>query len=255
MPMALSALRRLSPQAKNRLRHFVRRVLGVDFVTAASFRGRTWSYEMNATFTLRLFHFQDLLRRVETVDGRIVECGVGPGRSIFAFGMLTQHLARHREIVGFDTFDGIPPPTEEDGSANAHKGGWWRHSEANVRELLAFNGLDSNFVAEHVKFVRGPFDETLVAYDGGPIALLHLDVDFHASYKVALRELWPFVARNGIVAFDEYRSEKWPGATKAINEFLEEWNLTAVKSPFLDRWYVVKPEVASERAVSAGSTV
>ena len=252
MPLVLSALRRLSPQTKNRLRRFSWRVLGVDFVTVADFRGAAWPYEMNATLTRRLFHFQDLLCRVEAVEGRIVECGVGPGRSVFAFGMLTQHLARPREIVGFDTFDGIPPPTAEDGPANVSKAGWWRHSEANVRALLAFNGLDPDFVGEHIRFVRGPFDKTLVAYDGGPIALLHLDVDFYDSYKVALRALWPSVARNGIVAFDEYRSDTWPGATKAIDEFLEEWNLTPVRSPFLDRWYVVKPEVERPVNVTRG---
>lgn len=44
----------------------------------------------------------------------------------------------------------------------------------------------------------------------------------------------------GIVTFDEYRSAAFPGATRAIDEFLDRWQLKAVKSRFLDRWYVVK---------------
>ena len=242
-PMAtvLNVLRRLSPGARKGLHRFSRRVLGVDFFSVADEEQRTWHYQMNAKLTARLFHFQDLLRRIDDVEGRIVECGVGPGQAIFAFGMLTRHLARPREIVGFDTFEGMPPATTEDGAANAHKAGWWRHAEANVRALLAFNGLDADFIAERIRFVPGLLQETLVAYDGGPIAFLHLDVDFYDSYKVALRELWPFVVPNGIVAFDEYRSEAWPGATQAIDEFLATQDLVPIKSPFLDRWYVVKP--------------
>ena len=42
-------------------------------------------YEMNTKYTRRLLHFERLLQRIERVDGRIIECGVGPGRSIFAF--------------------------------------------------------------------------------------------------------------------------------------------------------------------------
>lgn len=78
------------------------------------------------------------------------------------------------------------------------------------------------------------------AYDGGAIALLHLDVDLYESYKTALDWLWPFVSPGGIVTFDEYRSEAFPGATRAIDEFLHRWQLKAVQSRFLDRWYVVK---------------
>lgn len=255
MATVASLMRRLSPEAKERIRRFSQRVLGVQFVTVADYRRRTWSYEMDAKLTRRLFHFQGLLRRLETVEGRIVECGVGPGRSIFAFGMITQHLARPRQIVGFDTFEGMPPPTADDGAGNVHKEGWWRHSEANVLELLAFNGLDPAFTAEHVSFVRGPLQETLPTYDGDPIALLHLDVDFYASYKVALSELWPFVVPNGIVAFDEYRSDAWPGATKAIDEFLGDQNLAPVKSPFLDRWYVIKPQAETDSRQGPDRTV
>ena len=199
-----------------------------------------WRYELDTTAARRLLHFRDLLLQLEDVEGQIVECGVGPGRSLLVFAVLTQCVARARRIVGFDTFEGLPNPTAEDGHGNAHKSGWLSHSEANVRELLQFNGVATDFIEENVSFVRGPLAESLPAYDGGAIALLHLDVDLYESYKTALDWLWPFVSPGGIVTFDEYRSESFPGATRAIDEFLDRWQLTVVKSRFLDRWYVVK---------------
>ena len=244
VPFMLDLLRKLNPESKRRLRKLARRFFGGDFVTVPESRSSPWRYEMDATHLRRLLHFQAMLLQIEDVDGQIVECGVGPGRSLFIFAMLTQHVARPRRIVGFDTFEGIPPPTHEDGRQNRPKAGWWSHSETDVRGLLAFNGLARDFVQDNVSLVRGTLEESLPSYGGDDIALLHLDVDFYESYKTALSHLWPFVVPRGIVTFDEYRTPAFPGATRAIDEFLDEWQLEAAKSPFLDRWYVVKPSEA-----------
>ena len=198
------------------------------------------SYEMNTKYTRRLFHFQRLLQQLEPVDGRIVECGVGPGRSIFEFSIITQLLSRPREIWGYDTFEGIPPPQKEDGIWNAHKGGWWNYSLEDVSELLRVSGMEESFIRDNITFNQGEFKDTLPSYDGAPIALLHLDVDFYASYKSALEFLYPHLSKGGIVAFDEYGSATWIGATRAIDEFFADRPERVVKSPVVDLYYVVK---------------
>ena len=234
-------MRRLLPRStKEQLRAFARVALGLDIRFANSREFDIKPYEMDAKYTRRLFHFEYLLRQLEEVEGSIVECGVGPGRSIFAFSIITQHLTRSREIWGFDTFEGIPPPTREDGSANAHKTGWWNHSQKQVVELLEFNGLEGPYISENIRFVPGEFSESLARYDGGAIALLHLDVDFYDSYRKALESLYDHVAPGGIIAFDEYRNPTWPGATQAIDEFFAVRPGEITKSPVTDLYYTVK---------------
>ena len=178
-----------------RLRRLARSRLGLDIRHAHSREFDFVPYEMNTKYTRRLLHFERLLQRIERVDGRIIECGVGPGRSIFAFSVISESLGRPREIWGYDTFEGMPPPQEQDGPENAHKGGWWSYSREHVRELLRFSGLDESFIRDGITFVPGDLRETLPTYDGGPIALLHLDVDFYASYKCALEFLYPPTCR------------------------------------------------------------
>ena len=117
-------MRRILPQtAKERLHTLARDMLGLDirFARPPAFY-ELFTYEMNTKYTTRLFHFVELLKQVEHLEGRIVECGVGPGNSIFAFSIITQSLTCPREIWGFDTFEGIPPPTAEDGKANTPQG-------------------------------------------------------------------------------------------------------------------------------------
>ena len=142
--------------------------------------------------------------------------------------MLVDQVHVHRLAVleaGYDTFEGIPPPQKEDGIWNAHKGGWWSYSQENVSDLLRFSGLDESFIRDNITFIQGEFSDSLPTYDGGPIALLHLDVDFYASYKCALEFLYPHVSKGGIVAFDEFFSERPE---------------RVVKSPVVDLYYVVK---------------
>lgn len=220
-----------------------RDVLGLDirFARARGFDLKT--YEMNAKYTTRLLHFEQLLRQIRGIEGRIVECGVGPGRSIFAFLLISQSLGHAREIWGFDTFRGLPPSTAEDGKDNTRKTGWFSFSQGQVAELLQYNGIHQSCISENIRLFQGTFSESLPNYDGGPIALLHIDVDFYESYKTALELLWDFVAAGGIAAFDEYRSPTWPGATQAIDEFFADRPEEVVKSPVTDLYYVVKSNV------------
>lgn len=225
---------------KKKLHDLARTWLGLD-VHSARHRGFDLEpYRMNAKYTRRLLHFERLLTQVDDLQGRIVECGVGPGRSIFAFSILTQHLARPREIWGFDTFEGMPPPGREDGEHNAHMGGVWAWQPAQVVESLKLAGVSEAFIQANIRFVPGRLQDSLPAYDGGSIAFLHLDVDFYASYKTALEALYRHVVPGGIVAFDEYRQQAWPGATRAIDEFFAQRPEKPAKSPILDLYYVVK---------------
>ena len=111
-------------------------------------------------------------------------------------------------------------------------------------ESLKLAGIAESFIADNVTFVAGRLQDSLQAYDGGPIAFLHLDVDFHASYKTALEELYEHVVPGGIMAFDEYRQPMWPGATLAIDEFFAARPEHPVKSPITDLYYVVKGHAA-----------
>ena len=73
-------------------------------------------------------------------------------------------------------------------------------------------------IHDRVRLIKGFFDKTLPQYEGR-IALLHLDGDLYESYKVSLETLYEKVAPGGIIMFDEYLDQRWPGATKAIDEF------------------------------------
>ena len=52
--------------------------------------------------------------------------------------------------------------------------------------------------------------------------MLHLDCDLYESCKLALETFYDKVQPGGVIMFDEYADARWPGATKAIDEFFSD---------------------------------
>ena len=202
--------------------------------------------EMNQAEMARLLYLQRLFQMIAQVEGSVVECGVGPGYSLAKLSILVREEGRGRQIWGFDSFEGFPDPSPEDrGTRDTRKGDWGSTSVGHVHGILAHAGFDRHFVRQQVTLVKGFFEDTLHKYRGGPIAFLHVDVDLYQSYKTCLEELYPRVAPGGVVLFDEYLNTldhlKWPGAQKAIDEFLGENVSLIQRDKGYGKYYLIKP--------------
>ena len=225
---------------KDATKRFLPRFLGLDVRLARSRKYYLHSSNHNTKHVTRFMHFQHLLKTLHDVEGNIVECGVGPGLSLFDFSMISNAIGKPRRMIGYDTFEGLPDPAPADGPWNSRSGGFFCYSIQHVRDELMQAGLDEHFIDTHVAFVPGEFGDTLPDYDQGPIALLHIDVDIYASYRTVLENLYDHVVPRGIIAFDEYRQSQWPGATAAIDEFFEGKPEQLQRSDLADRYYTVK---------------
>lgn len=185
-------------------------------------------------------YFEALMKQVEEIPGSIVECGVGRGRSLLFLAHLASTGKQARTLWGYDSFEGFPEPSAEDDSFRKPKKGQLKNMTAEgILDLLRHAGISKEFVST-IRLVPGFFDKTVSKYDGGPIALLNLDVDLYQSYLDCLNALYPKVVSGGIVVFDEYDSPAYPGGRKAIDEYLADKKVT-VQRYAKSRHYVVKP--------------
>lgn len=194
---------------------------------------------------LRYRYFERFFAQIEGVEGDVVECGVGHGDSLLLLSLLAKREGRGRRVWGFDSFEGFPEPTVEDRSVrNPQKGQWSSDLEA-VRQRLLASGLDQHFVNRQATLVQGYFEESLQLFRGRDIALLHLDCDLYRSYKTCLEALYPLVRCQGIVAFDEYVNTlqllNFPGAQKAIDEYLGDQAGMIQSDRETGQYYLVKP--------------
>lgn len=188
-----------------------------------------------------LFYYKKMFNRIHNLEGTIVECGVGKGRSFLFLSYFSFVEQKGRNVWGFDSFEGFPEPTPNDISPrNPKKGEWSGFSPEDMKGILRGAGFPTDWIANHTHLIKGFFNQTLSSYTGGPIALLHIDSDLYESYKDPLEVLFPQVVSGGLVIFDEYNRKNWPGAKKAVDEFFENTSYTIEHDEEYDKYFVVK---------------
>lgn len=187
---------------------------------------------------LDFFHLLITELKNRNIEGDIVECGFGVGRS---FSILS-HLAKehNRKVYSFDSFTGFPNINKNDKSPRNPKVGQW--SVRTLREAQEFANTLKLQENKDFSIQKITFDEkTENPIPNIKIALLFIDLDLYIGYKYSLKSFWTHVSSGGIVAFDEYNDVKWPGATLAINEFLSTINYSQTDLIKLkNKYYLIK---------------
>ena len=161
------------------------------------------------------------------VPGAFVECGVALGGSAIVLASLR---GPGREFHGYDVFGTIPPPTEADppavheryaviaaGRATGIGGDVYYGYREDLREFVAEQlAAFGHPLGETVQLHQGLFDETL--HPRGPVALAHIDSDWHDPVATCLRRIAPHLSPGGFMVLDDY--EDYGGCRTAVDEFL-----------------------------------
>ena len=179
-----------------------------------------------------------LVRAVEYVvargvPGAIVECGVWRGGSMMAAALTLLRLGvTDRELYLYDTFSGMPPPSEVDTTRSGVRAAdllaqededshiWAIASLPDVRAAV----LSVGYPEQQIHFVEGLVEETLPGEAPEEIALLRLDTDWYSSTKHELEQLYPRLAPGGVLILDDYGH--WQGARRAVDEYFGKNRIT-----------------------------
>lgn len=196
----------------------------------------------NLVVSSRFLYLYRLVAATESVPGAVVECGVGQGWSLLSLALALRDRHSPRALWGFDSFEGFPEVTAADASPRQARAGDYAVPMSVVMARLRASGLDELYLRGRVTLVKGSFADTLRHPEPAEISLLNLDVDLYDSYRTCLEALWPRVAVGGIVTFDEYVREapNYPGAARAIDEFLDGRAFTREKDDGYGKYYVIK---------------
>jgi hypothetical protein len=169
---------------------------------------------------------------IKHIDGVVVEAGVGQGRGLSIWTTLTLKEGKSRKIWAFDSFEGFPPLVNQDEASDHFEKGLSEYKKFDipyVRSTLIEFGISANDIDRTISMVKGFIPNSCEMYNGGTIALLSLDLDIYEGYRDSLTFFYDKVSPGGVIVFDEYLkpldTHKWPGAAKAINEFLDAKDL------------------------------
>lgn len=168
----------------------------------------------------RINNLYRLAQRIEEerVPGDVIECGVCNGGTAAVLARSASRSPMNRTVWLFDSFQGMPGVTEEDGvnvSGDAPESHIGKEigDPARVTEVLRKVHADM----DRVRVVPGWFQDTFPSFKAREIALLNIDADWYESVKLCLHTFYDRVASGGFVSFDDYGH--WPGCKKAVDEF------------------------------------
>jgi hypothetical protein len=188
----------------------------------------------------RFLYHKNIFSKIKDIDGSIVECGVGWGRSLYNFSLLSELEGRGRKIWGFDSFEGFPETSNYDETNRTGKNkGHYKTNKESVINYLLNSGVEKDFLDKYIQLVKGFFPNSFDVYEKKPIALLHLDCDLYQSYIDCLDFFYPLVQEGGVIAFDDYNRTSWPGAKRAVDEFFLGKE-KVIKSEIIDLYYLLK---------------
>jgi O-methyltransferase len=123
-----------------------------------------------------------LIDAVKNVPGDIAELGVGNGAS----AKMIAARAPERILHLFDTFDGLPHPSEKD--SLRFREGQYRYSLEEVQAYVTEGTM---------RFHKGLFPESAKAVSDARFAFVHLDADLYDSTKAGLQWFYPRLNRGG----------------------------------------------------------
>lgn len=157
------------------------------------------------------------------VPGDFVELGCHAGQTSVLIQKVIQKYAPHRQLHVYDSFEGLPDKSSEDGPTPFRRG-WLSTTEERLKQ---------NFLAHDLSLPtihRGWFDDTLPTELPGSIAFAHLDGDFYRSILVSLEHVYPRLSPKAICVIDDYcdpaaNIHPWnalPGVKRACDEFFAD---------------------------------
>ena len=138
-----------------------------------------------------------LLEMPPDEPGVVIECGSFQGGSTANLSLICSIVGR--ELIVYDSFEGLPPPTAGDRVANEMGTGLYAGSLERVKgNVRRYGAIDV------CTFRKGWYSDTLPGHHEETV-LCFLDVDYQQSLHDCLVNLWPKLRPKGYLFLDDYQ--------------------------------------------------
>jgi len=161
-----------------------------------------------------------MIDRTAGVEGDVAECGVFRGASLISLAVHLKQVAPHKRLFGFDSFQGFDSSILLDINMNAppepykQVGAFSRTSYSRVVRKLR------RFRIENVTLIPGYFRDSSPRCPDRKFSFVYLDLGIYQATRECLEYFYPRLSTGGIILANGYDDPPWPGANKAVDEFL-----------------------------------
>ena len=184
---------------------------------------------LNTKNLSRILFINHIYQKILDVQGIIIEFGTRWGQNLSLFTSMRgiyEPYNIQRKIVGFDTFEGFPAISDQDGDSKMMKPNNLSVTpkyENYLTKILEYQEKDNPI--SHIKkfdIRKGDALEELKKYlSDNPhtiISLAYFDFDIYEPTKKCLSMIKPYLVKGSLLCFDELCDDNSPGETIALKE-------------------------------------
>ena len=203
--------------------------------------GSVDSFEKQARFYI----LYQMVNRIFThgIPGHVAECGCFRGHSTYIIASLLKTQRFMNSFYIFDSFEhGLSDKRPEDRSETGNTSPeetlrqkvYFSSSCQEVSQLLA----PFSFVKIYNGWIPDIFGHTGLKEEE-TFSLVHIDVDLYEPTKQSLQFFFSRMAPGGMILIDDYGYSQFPGAKKAVDEFLENKIVTMTIENHLGGYLII----------------
>lgn len=173
----------------------------------------------NALKRQRQYTLMELLResRPALDEGNVSECGCWRGLSAYQIASRLKSYGFKNKFFIFDSFEGLSEFGKEDLENNIISDQDKRRREfACSVETVSENLKDFSFIEYKKGWIPSRFGEV----ERLKFSFVHIDVDLYQPIKDSLEFFYPRMVKGGAIALDDYGYLDFPGAKRAVDEFM-----------------------------------
>lgn len=171
----------------------------------------------------RFYSLQEMLEWVmkRSLEGDVAECGCWKGHSSYMIAKILSDNSFKGTFHIFDSFEeGLSDKTPEDKNVRfelskkdiENEKKMFESTEGEVRDALS----GFNFI----KLYKGWIPERFSEADRCKFSFVHIDVDLYKPTLDSLAFFFPRLVTGGCIVIDDYGVTSFPGAKKAVDEFI-----------------------------------
>ena len=169
--------------------------------------------EIDGMNTDRRWMLYQLMRLVMNVPGDTAECGVCTGAGSYIICKVNQEdRVFQRTHYMFDSFEGLSKPVGCDG------GHWTEGDLSSPLETLSENLSEFS----NISIQKGWIPQRFSHVEHHKFCFVHIDVDLYRPTLDSIEFFYPRTNEGGVIVCDDYGFTSCPGATKAVDQFLQD---------------------------------
>lgn len=163
------------------------------------------------------------LAKTRDIVGDVVEFGCFVGTTSVFLAHEIEKWGGQKTLWLYDSFEGLPEKSQEDVNS---LGEVFKKGELLATKKQLISNLKKSGVRKMPKITKGWFDSLSKEQVPAKISFAFLDGDYYRSILDPLELIWDNLESGAVVVVDDYGNHALPGASKAVDEWCQKYNIS-----------------------------